>query len=74
MKPGEITSLKLTDCTFEYFHKDYEALIYVENNNMQVQNFTSFLYPEHSPNLMIFSDDRGADIVIERSKFKHSKF
>ena len=64
MNPGSFASLTLTNCSFEYFHKDYEALIYVENNNMQIQNFTAALYPNDTPNLMIFSDDRGVNIRI----------
>lgn len=74
MDPTNISKLTLTDCNFEYFHKDYEALIYAENNNMQIQNFTAFTNPEHSPNLMIFGDDRGVRITVVRSNFKHSKF
>ena len=74
MNPNNYASLTLKNCSFEYFVKDYEALIYVENNNMMIQNFTSELYPEDTPNLMIFSDDRGANIRIEQSTFNHSRF
>lgn len=73
--PTRNAALTIKNCTFEYFFKDYEALIYVENNNMMLQNLTKNLYPNHEPNLMIFSDDRGADITIsDNSYFLHSRF
>ena len=34
--PASRATLTLTDCTFTYFLVDYEALIYVESNNMAV--------------------------------------
>jgi len=36
MDPSKFATLMLTDCSFEFFFRDYEALIYVENNNMQI--------------------------------------
>jgi len=75
LDPTQNAGLTIKNCTFSYFFKDYEALIYVENNNMMIQNFTTDLYPTHQPNLMIFSDDRGASIKISsNSKFEHSRF
>ena len=62
--PTRNSALTINNCTFSYFFKDYEALIYVENNNMMIQNLTADLYPNHSPNLFIFSDDRGVNILI----------
>jgi hypothetical protein len=73
--PSQFASLTLIDCKFEFFFRDYEALIYVENNNMQIQNFTASSNSDTDPkNLMIFSDDRGANIKIVRSEFKNSRF
>ena len=34
MNPNGYANLTLKNCSFEYFVKDYEALIYIENNNM----------------------------------------
>ena len=72
--PSTNAALTIKNCTFETFFKDYEALIYVENNNMMIQNLTAHLYPSHAPNLMIFSDDRGVTISIDDSKFRSSRF
>ena len=75
MDPNTNVALSIKNCTFSYFFKDYEALIYVENNNMMIQNLTARLYPLHEPNLMIFSDDRGATInITDNSYFEHSRF
>ena len=69
MNPNDFATLNLTDCTFEYFHKDYKALIHVENNNIVIQNLTAALYPDHSPNVMVLGDDRGVNIYITNSIF-----
>lgn len=66
---ASFAELDLIECEFEFFHMDYKALINVENNNMQIQNMTAELYPENKPNLMIFGDDRGANIKITDSTF-----
>lgn len=74
IEPTRYASLELRNCTFEYFFKDYEALVYVENNNMQIQNHTAADNPDDPKNLMIFSDDRGVNINIVESTFKNSRF
>lgn len=75
MDPDTNVALSIKNCTFSYFFKDYEALIYVENNNMMIQNLTARLYPNHEPNMMIFADDRGATInITDSSHFLHSRF
>ena len=75
MDPDTNVALSIKNCTFSYFFKDYEALIYVENNNMMIQNLTARLYPNHEPNMMIFADDRGATInITDNSHFLHSRF
>lgn len=74
MNPTQFASLTLRNCTFEYFFRDYEALIYVENNNMQIQNMTAAENANDPKNLMIYGDDRGANIFVQRSTFTNSRF
>ena len=69
--PDNVTTLTLKNCTFEYFLADYEALINIENNNLApfdvdssgVAGFFAYL-----------GSERGANLQINKSKFKHSRF
>ena len=74
VQPTRHASLEIKNCTFEYLFRDYEALVYVENNNMQIQNHTAGDNPDDPKNLMIYGDDRGANIIIKESTFKNSRF
>ena len=64
-------SIVLSNCDFEYFLHDYEALIYVETNNF---------YPVIDPStptsgfMKYLGDDNGVDMLITGSNFSKSRF
>lgn len=74
MNPTDYAHLELKNCTFSYFYREYEALVYVENNNMEIQNITAIENPADPKNLMVYGDDRGANISVIESTFKNSRF
>ena len=69
--PDNVTTLTLKNCTFSYFLADYEALIYVENNNfapmgVDEAGLASFY--------ALLGSDKGAVLQINKSTFSHSRF
>ena len=69
--PDNVTALTLKNCTFTYFLADYEALIYVENNNIQPTNVDSNGVAAY---FSIIGSDRGVNLQINKVKFSHSRF
>ena len=69
--PDNVTTLTLKNCTFTYFLADYEALIYVENNNIEPMNVDSSGVPSY---FSILGSDRGVNLQINKTKFRHSRF
>lgn len=64
-----LVKLSLKNCEFKYFLKDYEALIYAETSIVERVNT---LFAE--PYIVQMGDDRGVQIDIENSAFRHSSF
>ena len=71
MHPDNVTTLAFKNCTFQYFLDDYEALIYVENNNLAPFNEDDSGAAGHFAYL---GSARGANLQINRSRFRHSRF
>ena len=69
LKSLPLVSLKITNCDFSYFLKDYEALIYVETSIVERVD-TQF----SQPYVVQLGDDRGVQLDISRSTFEHSSF
>ena len=70
-KPDNVTTLSFKNCTFMYFLADYEALIYVENNNLVPMNVDPNGVASY---FSILGSDKGANIQIKKAKFQHSRF
>lgn len=66
----EPPKLVLTNVDFKYFIKDYEALIYVENNNFHKGAST----PADDILISLLGEDRGADITMTNTNVLLSRF
>jgi hypothetical protein len=62
--------LVLTNVDFKYFIKDYEALIYVENNNFH----STTSAPADDRLISLHGEDRGVDMTITGTKVIKSRF
>jgi hypothetical protein len=66
----EPPKLVLTNVDFKYFIKDYEALIYVENNNFH----STTAAPADDRLISLHGEDRGVDMTITGTKVIKSRF
>ena len=64
-----LVKLEIKNCEFKYFLKDYEALIYAETNIVE-RKLTQFAQPY----IVQMGDDRGMQLKITNSTFRHSSF
>lgn len=60
--------MEIVGCKFQYFLREYEALIYVENNNFYHRGSL------YSGGIGYLGENRGTNIKISTSTFKHSRF
>ena len=70
-------TLELDNCDFKYFLGNQTALIQLETNNLGLQglyNLSQSTLLENTAFFGFYGEDRGVQIHISNSTFKHSKF